>query len=291
LKDAVRLGAYFAAVLLLGALLAPILFWSAQLLSRNSGLSFLAQFDFETFFHRALLVSAAVLLWPLLRISGIRRLADLGLRPNRHPWSDYFVGFLAALVPLMACGAVLIALGTYSLRSPVSLGSLAKTVISALTVPVIEEAFFRGLVLGILLRAGRPYVAMFLTSALFSVVHFLKAPEGTSPSVTWSAGFQSMSHAFAQFNQPLLVLAGFTTLFLIGWVLADARMRTASLWLPMGLHAGWILGNGVFSRFARREFLLLPWLGRNLLIGLIPLAVVGLTWIIVWYWCKREPVD
>ena len=122
---------------------------------------------------------------------------------------------------------------------------------------------------------------MFLTSALFSVVHFLKAPEGTSAVVTWTSGFNSIAHAFAQFREPMLMLAGFTTLFLIGWILADARLRTASLWLPIGLHTGWILGNGVFSRITRREMLLLPWLGRNLLIGLIPLGVLAITWFIV----------
>ena len=85
----------------------------------------------------------------------------------------------------------------------------------------------------------------------------------------------------------MLVLAGFTTLFLIGWILADARLLTASLWLPIGLHSGWILGNGVFSRIARRQMLLLPCLGRSLLIGLLPLGVVTVTWLIVRVW-RRE---
>ena len=164
---------------------------------------------------------------------------------------------------------------------------MGRTIAAAIVVPFIEESFFRGLVLGILLRSSRVYLSMFLTSALFSVVHFLKAPEGTSTVVTWTSGFQSIAHSFAQFNEPILVVAGFTTLFLIGWVLADARIRTASLWLPIGLHSGWIVGNGVFSRIARREILLLPWLGRNLLVGLIPLAVVSATWIVIRFW-KRE---
>jgi membrane protease YdiL (CAAX protease family) len=145
------------------------------------------------------------------------------------------------------------------------------------------------LVLGIFLRSGRKYLSMFLTSALFSVVHFLKAPEGTSPVVNWASGFQSIAHSFAQFSEPMLLVAGFTTLFLIGWVLADARLLTASLWLPIGLHSGWILGNGVFSRIAHREMLLLPWLGRNLLVGLIPLGVVSVTWILVRIWCREKP--
>jgi CAAX amino terminal protease family. len=46
--------------------------------------------------------------------------------------------------------------------------------------------------------------------------------------------------AFAGFGDPMMVLAAFATLFLIGCILADARVLTRSLWLPIGLHAGWI---------------------------------------------------
>src|SRR5439155_47990 len=80
---------------------------------------------------------------------------------------------------------------------------------------------------------------IFVTSALFSIVHFLKAPMRTSTIVTWSSGFNSIAHSFSQFANPMLVAAGFTTLFLIGWILADARVRTRSLWLAIGLRAGW----------------------------------------------------
>ncbi len=76
----------------------------------------------------------------------------------------------------------------------------------------------------------------------------------------------------------MLIVGAFATLFLIGWILADARLRTKALWLSIGLHAGWIFGNGIFNRLAHRRILALPWLGRNLLIGLVPLGVCLLTW-------------
>jgi membrane protease YdiL (CAAX protease family) len=280
LKDAVRLLVYLAAVVLIGALVAPVLYWAAHL-GGGKALHVFGQFDFEVFFHRALLISALILFWPLLKITGVRRLADLELRTNPHRWRDFVNGFAAAILPLVGCGIALIAFHVYSVRLHIAWGALGRTVATAAVVPWIEETFFRGLVLGIFLRTKRKYVAMLLTSGLFSIVHFLKAPEGTSPTVTWASGFQSIAHAFSQFNDPMLLLAGFTTLFLIGWVLADARIRTASLWLPVGLHCGWILGNGIFSRLARRNHILLPWLGRNLLVGLIPLAVICVTWLLI----------
>jgi membrane protease YdiL (CAAX protease family) len=89
-----------------------------------------------------------------------------------------------------------------------------------------------------------------------------------------------------QFTDPVMVLAAFTTLFLIGWVLADARLRTRSLWLPIGLHGGWIFVAGVVGKMTKRESEILPWLGRNLLIGLIPLLLAFCTWGLMLLWLR-----
>ena len=90
-----------------------------------------------------------------------------------------------------------------------------------------------------------------------------------------------MVHSFDQFGSPLLVLAVWTTLFLIGIILAYARLRTQSLWLPIGLHAGWIFGNGVFNRIAHREVTVLPWLGKSLLVGVVRLGICLISWLIL----------
>ena len=80
MKDAARLAAYFIAIIVGGALLAPILFWSAQALAAHGVFPFLAKYDFDAFFHRAILIAGVLFLWPLLRVSNVRGLADLGLK-------------------------------------------------------------------------------------------------------------------------------------------------------------------------------------------------------------------
>jgi len=287
LKDAARLLAYFVATVLFGALLAPILYWSAQGLIARGHLTFLAAHDFETFFHRALLIGALLFLWPLLRSLEMRNWRDLGLAPNPHQLRDAGAGVVIAAIPLLCFGAVLLLLHVWSLRDAVSIPGILARMLSAVAVPLIEEPLFRGLILGILLRACGPVPATFISSAFFSLLHFLKAPERTSIDVTWTSGFVSIANSFSQFQQPLLVAAGFTTLFLLGWILADARLRTRSLWLPIGLHAGWILASGLFNKVARREVELLPWIGRNLLIGLAPLGVALISWAILRAWLKH----
>jgi membrane protease YdiL (CAAX protease family) len=290
LKDGARLAAYFAATIFIGALLAPLLFWTAQWLMAHGLFLFLAKFDFETFFHRAILVAAAALLWPFLRLSHVRSMADLRLTPNPRWAHDLFAGVLFSTIPPLCCGAFLIALRIYAVRHNIAWTAFGKIVAASIAVPAIEETFFRGVILGVLLRTGRQYMSVFATSAIFSVIHFLKAPEQTSTIVTWTSGLNSIAHSFARFGDPMLVIAMFTTLFFIGWILADARVCTRSLWLPIGLHAGWIFASGAFNRVAHREILALPWVGKNLLVGIVPLGVAGLTWMIMRTWLKYDRV-
>ena len=249
---------------------------------------FLARYDFETFFHRALLIAAAVLLWPFLRVTNVRSMADLRLASNSRWGRDVFAGILLAAIPLLCCGALLIAFNIYSFRHTFAWARFGRVLVATLTVPFLEETFFRGIVLGVLLKTGRQYMSMLAASAIFSVIHFLKAPEQTSTTVTWTSGFNSIAHSFEQFGDATMLISAFATLFLIGWILADARILTRSLWLPIGLHAGWIFGNGAFSRVARQEMLVLPWLGKNLLVGIVPLGVACLTWLLMRIWLKYD---
>ena len=290
MKDAARLLLYLAGVVLVGALGAPPLFWAGQFLIAHGILPSLAGFDFESYFHRALLVAALVLLWPLLNALGMRRWRDLGLEKNLRVGSDAAVGFVIASVPLLCCGAVLIALQVYSLRHAFLWHKMPEVLFAASVVPILEELFFRGFFLGVLLRCFSRLSALLITSALFAVVHFLKAPELTTPndSVTWTSGFVSISHSFGQFGDPLLFAAGFLTLFTIGCILADARLRTRSLWLSIGLHSGWIFANGVFSRAARRAALALPWIGKDLLVGIVPLIIALASWMLMRWWVKHD---
>lgn len=289
MKDAARLLVYLAATTILGAALAPLLFFGAQWLTAHGLLMFLARHDFESFFHRALLVSAVALLWPLIRSLRIKGWRNLGIEPNSHAARDAGVGFLIAAVPLLCCAISLIVYNFYGIRHSVAWLSLGPLVLAAAVVPIIEELLFRGLILGVLLRRNAPLFAVIATSALFSIVHFLKAPDATTPAdhVNWSSGFVSLANAFWQFREPMLVLAGFTTLFLLACILADARIATRSLWLPIGLHAGWILTSGVFNKVARRGGDALPWLGKNLLVGIVPLTIALISWALLRGWLKH----
>ena len=282
------MAAYFAAVVLFGALVAPPLYWAGQHLIRAGIAPWLGRFDFETFFHRALLLGAVIFLWPLLRSIKVRRAADLGLIQNPKWKRDLATGFAIAAGPLLVAAAVILLLHIYTLKAALPAGGMITVAVSAITVPLIEETLFRGLILGILLREFNSIAATIWSSAFFGIVHFLKAPEGTSAMPAWNAGFVSLAHAFDQFRDPILVVAGFTTLFLIGCILAHARIATRSLWIAIGLHSGWILISGEFGKLARRQIVALPWLGKSLLVGFVPLLVALSSWGILLLWLKKN---
>lgn len=288
MKDVVKLAAYFVGTVIVGALLAPILFWSAQSLAAPGLFSFLAKYDFETFFHRAILIAAALLLWPLLRISHVRCMADLGLAPNPRWGRDLCAGILLSVIPLLCCGALLVAFHVYSFRHTFAWLRFGQVLVASIAVPFIEEAFFRGIVLGVLLRTGRKYMAILVVSAVFAAVHFFKAPERTSAIVTWISGLNSIAHSFGRVGDPMTLASAFATLFLLGCILAVARLQTHSLWLPIGLHAGLIFGSGTFSWLTHWEMVALPWVGKNLLVGIVPLGVATVTWIIMRTWLKYD---
>jgi membrane protease YdiL (CAAX protease family) len=288
LKDVAKLAAYFTGIVIVAALLAPILFWSAQSLATHGLFSFLAKYDFETFFHRAALIAAVLLLWPFLRVSHVHCMADVGLAPNPRWGRDLRAGILLSVIPLLCCGVLLVAFHVYSFRHVFVWSRLGKVLVASITVPFIEEAFFRGIVLGVLLRTGRKYMAIVLVSAIFAAVHFFKAPQRTPAVVTWMSGLNSIAHSFGRVGDPTMLASAFATLFVFGCILAVARVHTRSLWLPIGLHAGLIFGSGTFSWLTHRQIVALPWLGKNLLVGIVPLGVAAVTWIIMRSWLKYD---
>jgi hypothetical protein len=83
-------------------------------------------------------------------------------------------------------------------------------------------------------------------------------------------------------------------------ILARARCATRSLWLPIGLHTGWIFANTLCLGLTKESDALpagiydlvaggtrIPWIGRELKIGLLPLATLIVTALAVEWWIRR----
>ena len=289
LKEVAKIIAYFVGVVLLGAVLAPPLYWAGNALAARGVLTFLGDVPFQRYFNRAILVAAVLLLWPTVRSLRIGGWRDLGLQPDARWRSRAIVGFVIGGALVAAMASLYVPLGFYRWRSELPWGALPSVALTAFTVAVIEECLFRGAILGLFRRTLRPFAAMAWVTAIFSVLHFLKPDDDFKiTQVGWMSGFTLLPHSFHQFAEPMTLLAGFTTIFTLGWVLGYATVRTRSLWMAIGLHAGVVFVKMGFSKFTKRKTTLLPWIGSELQIGLVPVVVLAFGGVLVWWWMRHE---
>jgi uncharacterized protein len=311
LKEIGKILLYLLGVVLLGALLTPPLFWLKEallpwaihhhwvVLSHKEGdlaaagpLSFLAS-DFETVFHRAALIAALALLWPTGRWLGIRSWTDVGLSPAKRWWRRWLAGALIAGALVAMMSGCYIAAGIYEWKRALPWGKLPMLALSAVAVALVEELLFRGAILGAVRKALRPLTALIFVSAFFAAVHFLRSENAaTTGAVNWLSGFALLPAVFTQvgerFTEPMLLLAEFSTLFVLGLVLGYAALRTRTIWMSMGLHAGVVFVKMGFSKFTKRAEAHLPWIGEQLQIGLVPLLVLAFMGVCVWAWLRFE---
>ncbi len=298
---------YVAGVLLLGALLAPPLFFAARSVIQNSPDSSFARLlgdkEFPSYFNRAVLLAAVAGLWPLLRGFRMKWSEVAGTVPASTGWRQGLLGFFTALVFIGLMGLVCWWVGACRLKAEPNWTNVLKPLMSGFTVSVIEEFLFRGAMLGILCRSLGVRAGVWWTTGIFAIVHFLKPPlDGAIPheSVHWGTGFWVITQLFRGFGQWQNVVAEFLLLAAVGWVLARARLSTSGLWLSIGLHAGWVagmkyFGGIVFATKLVREGAFTPWMTQNTckaivspIVGVVPLAAVLLTGLVVLLVVKRS---
>lgn len=244
----------------------------------------------DRYYDRSLLLSALVLLPPLLR--RIHRLRDAG-EPMPEPragfswpkgWLQIGIGFAIAGGLLWTLAMILDAAGAYTLKEqPPGAGRvLIKGVMPAIAAPLLEEWLFRGILLGLWLRFARPATAVIGSSLVFAFLHFLKPPDGYEVATPDHplAGFELLGKILLHFGDPYFFVTDFAVLFVVGLILAWARLRTGALWFPVGLHAGWVFAFKCYNLFYEMtpDHPLRPWgIGESLRSGLLPLLTLALT--------------
>ncbi|MCB1228986.1 MAG: CPBP family intramembrane metalloprotease [Verrucomicrobiae bacterium] len=303
-SDAFKVTAYFVAVILLGALLAPQLHAAAQwALDRGvfdsgplaSVKDSVERAKITRFFNRAVMISALLLAWPFIKWIGLKRGGNwLLLRKNPLRFGHFGLGFGIAAGTLLLLGAVYVGIGWYRMNDEAK--PLYRMILSsigpALSVAFLEEFLFRGVLLALILRTLRPFPALLFLSSFFAVVHFLKPPEHLDlPPIQWDTGFWLLTKIFGQLGNVDFLLAELVLLFCVGWVLGWARLKTASLWLPIGLHSGWVFGVKLFSAATRKVAAIddmLPFAGPHLRVGFNSVIVVCLCGVILWVLLRKR---
>ena len=272
---------YLAAVFFAGALVAPPVFWLGQALEAAGITDWLAKFPFHRVLSRCLQVSALILLFPALRWIGLRRPSDLYLRRSPMAMADLSVGLVSSVVLVAVLAVVCLVAGWLEWRPGVAWSGLGRIVVTAVFVSGIEEIVFRGVVLGLCLWSLPKTGAIACTSALFALVHFIKPPKTdiAPDAVHWWSGVAEAMRFADGIPAGWLLFFGVASLFVAGWILGSAAFATRSLWLPIGLHAGWVFAqqtSNLFLQPAAASAVGLPWLGPNLVSGAVPTGLLPL---------------
>lgn len=271
----------FLGVLVLSALLAP-------------GLAAFLPFKFDRILRRLIMVGTLLLVAWLLR----RRresVSRMGLGWNQGSLRLLGGGLLVGIAMVAGIDLIQWGIGARLWRLHETdgwhwIGLFFKGLSGGILIGVIEEFFFRGFLFLMLKDLWNTKASLGVTNAIYALVHFFPRhvpTGGGAPTVGDS--FQILLALLPSFwNRPEILLAT-TGLFLFGLILSLAFLRSGSLYLPIGIHAGC-----VFSLKMSRRFLpeIAPkmnlWSGsKNLYDGVAGLLFLTLTLALV-AWSLRS---
>jgi len=284
LKEIGKILTYLCAVLIFGALLAPPLYWGAQWVVGAGYLPVLKKYAFQKYLNRGVLISAFVLLWPMVKWLQIRGRGEWMLEPDPKRGRHLGLGLMVGAVAMAVLAGGYLMGGVYRLDEVPEWRKLFGAALSAVVVSVLEESLFRGGINGLFRRSLGVNAALWATAILFALVHFIKPDQSVKVNeVFWWSGFALLPHSFHQFAKPMLFLGGFVTLLTFGLILGIAANRTRALWMSIGIHAGLVFVKLGFEKVTDRRVEYLPWIGPELQVGLIPVAVLVLAGVWVWW--------
>jgi membrane protease YdiL (CAAX protease family) len=166
------------------------------------------------------LIGTLFLLWLFMKYVDKEKFINLGLHfKNRK--TDFVVGIGLGVLVMGIGYELLIFLNEISFEKivfePINI-LISLALFSC--VAVMEEVLFRGYVLRNLMISFNKYIALILSSILFSLIH------GMNPNMD---GFSAMS------------------LFLAGILLGISYIYTKNLWFPIALHLSWNLFQSLFG--------------------------------------------
>ncbi|PQV47265.1 hypothetical protein CLV33_10747 [Jejuia pallidilutea] len=162
----------------------------------------------------ASLLGTFLVIWMFMQAFDKKRFVELGFQIKNRT-KDIVVGFLIGGMVMTTAYMLLLVLGEIKFSKIIlDVKEVVISIITFVIVAVVEEALFRGYILRNLMLSFNKYIALFVSSILFSFMH------GANPNI----------------NTIALV-----NLFLAGLTLGVSYIHTKNLWFPIALHLSWNL--------------------------------------------------
>ena len=127
-------------------------------------------------------------------------------------------------VPIMLLFTIYIFISEYLTNSKITISESfgINTVVEVLSIAIGEEMVFRGLFLNAILNGKKKYLAVFINSLMFLIIHF----------PAWIQGDIFIS---------VFTSGGFITVLLVSCIFSFVFIKTKSIWTAIFLHFWWDL--------------------------------------------------
>jgi membrane protease YdiL (CAAX protease family) len=237
-------------------------------------------FPFPRILDRVVMVTMAVaIFWESRELDLVRRLR----RAFAQPWPNLIAAGAGLTLGAMAIGVLW---GLAWITAPAGAGTghhspiitLLAAVVPALSIAIIEEAFFRAFLLDGMAEDFGARAGLFASSAIYAAAHFVRSPArfqltGIHPVV----GLQTLAAGMRHLAHPVSAAPGLLGLFLLGLLLGLSFLKTGRVYFAIGLHASLIMGAKTFRKFAPGAQTAPGWLGGY---GFPPLISGAAAWMI-----------
>lgn len=185
------------------------------------GFNFYDYANYDQYLDRPIMIilNLAMLLWTILITFAFRKLIDnrsfvsLGFAFSRDWFKDLLAGLMLGGILMTALFLIALYLGAVTVTGwhfPVA--SLVALAVNLACAGAIEEITLRGYLLNNMMTSMNKYLALGLTSVIFSVAH------GFNPEFGWIS---------------------LLNIFLAGALLGIYYIHRQNLWFPIGLHFSW----------------------------------------------------
>ncbi len=202
------------------------------------------RFPFPRIFDRVVMVALAAVMIRSTRTLELGARLKAGFANLSANLSRIVRGFAIAVAAIAAIwiAATLISGSGVAVSSKLWI-RLPGTIGAALLIAIIEEAFFRAVLLDGMRDDFGSRPALILSAAVYALAHLVRAPahfqlHGIHPL----AGFGVLAASFGQFAYPAALLPPLIGLFLLGLVLGEAFLLTGTVYFALGMHAGFVVG-------------------------------------------------
>ena len=168
----------------------------------------------------SMIFTMGIMLWLFMKFIDKQPLIEIGFQTVGR-LKEFNYGLILGLLIMAFAYVFLSLIGEIVFENyTFDLQKIFLSIILFIGVSVFEEVIFRGYMLKNLLESFNPYVALFISSIFFSLIH------GSNPNVT---------------------TLGLCNIFLAGFFLGASYIFTKNLWFPIALHFSWNFFQSMFG--------------------------------------------